>query len=491
MIKRIKKNALTVNTVLFISAMIVYATSAIFNNGYYYYDEHYQLIEFAELKAGNNAPSDLSWEYNAQIRSATQPVIAFYFMSVFRWLGLTDHYKLMIALRMITALLAVCSITYFIQRTQHLLHSSLWVSYRLTAYFLWFLPFVNVRFSSESYSGLALILSVAVLFSRNKNRYMLFGLLCGLNFIFRFQSAFMSFGIIVWLIVVHKIALKDLFKIVTALATMIFAGFLIDFWFYNSATITFVNYYVANIVDGAASRYGVSPWYFYFTESSQDATLPIGIVIWASILMCCLFRGKSLICWIIVPFLLVHALTPHKELRFLFPLANIVPLFILSAYDCLQHLLGPCKHLKWPKMSAVFLLSVLNSGALLVTVFSPANNDGMMNITETIHETYRGKDVILWIVGNENPYHPIPPNQKFYLDKNVRTLPLELLSAARFNRKYTNLILIQERYVDLYSELFESYRLKDVTRSIPAWISYLKGLDGRRDDPLLLYELEL
>ena len=49
-------------------AFMIFAISAIFNNGYYHPDEHYQIIEFAELKTGNNQQSDLAWEYTAKIR---------------------------------------------------------------------------------------------------------------------------------------------------------------------------------------------------------------------------------------------------------------------------------------------------------------------------------------------------------------------------------------------------------------------------------------
>lgn len=60
--------------IIFIIACFVYGTFAIYNNGFYHYDEHYQLIEFAEFKSGHNKPSDLAWEYHAQIRSAVQPI---------------------------------------------------------------------------------------------------------------------------------------------------------------------------------------------------------------------------------------------------------------------------------------------------------------------------------------------------------------------------------------------------------------------------------
>ncbi|WP_106831233.1 hypothetical protein [Parabacteroides pacaensis] len=42
--------------------LVIYFLIAIHSSGYYHPDEHFQIIEFAGLKAGWNQAADLPWE---------------------------------------------------------------------------------------------------------------------------------------------------------------------------------------------------------------------------------------------------------------------------------------------------------------------------------------------------------------------------------------------------------------------------------------------
>jgi phosphatidylinositol glycan class B len=54
----------------------IYLLTAIHSNGFHHPDEHYQIVELAGLKGGWNTGANLTWEYDAQIRPALQPMIA-------------------------------------------------------------------------------------------------------------------------------------------------------------------------------------------------------------------------------------------------------------------------------------------------------------------------------------------------------------------------------------------------------------------------------
>ena len=79
---------------VFTGAALVYLLTAIGSAGSYHPDEHYQIIEFAELKAGHNKPDDLAWEYRARIRPAIQPALCFAVFRLSRPLGINAPHDL-------------------------------------------------------------------------------------------------------------------------------------------------------------------------------------------------------------------------------------------------------------------------------------------------------------------------------------------------------------------------------------------------------------
>lgn len=473
---------------ILITAFIVYTISAVFNNGYYYYDEHYQIIEFADLKTGHNTPDDLPWEYNARIRPAAQPAMAYVYLSFMRMIHINDPYVLMIILRLCTGIVALLIIAYFIKKTAHLINPGLRTWYSLLSYFLWFLPFVNIRFSSESCAGLAFMLSIALLYSNIKPRYLLIGCLLGLSFLFRFQTAFMSFGFILWLIVIHKILLKDLLQIVLGGFLVLLLGIGIDYWFYGSFTLTFYNYYISNVIHDVASNYGVYPWYFYFVDPTIDAFLPIGILIWLCVINLFVSHKKNFIGWIILPFLLVHMITPHKETRFLFPLVNLIPLAIVLSLQDLSKF-NFFKKRRQLVYGLSWVLVIINLFALILNAVSPADSKGRLNILQTIHIRYNNKAVKLWYVNMRNPYMPILINQNFYRDDNVWAEPLDVTLPNSLNNDVINLVLIKTTDIVNYQHLIAPYQTKKIKSGIPGWVQQIKTIVGYPDNSLTLFEV--
>ena len=61
---------------LWLVAVSMHLVIAWFSEGYYHFDEHFQIIEFANYKLQNIEAKDLPWEFTYQMRSGFHPFIA-------------------------------------------------------------------------------------------------------------------------------------------------------------------------------------------------------------------------------------------------------------------------------------------------------------------------------------------------------------------------------------------------------------------------------
>ena len=89
------------------------------------------------------------------------------------------------------------------------------------------------------------------------------------------------------------------------------------------------HYLKVNIIDKVSSLYGTGPWYYYLKIMFEAPSLIIGFMIVFSIVYLLITDYKNIILWCIFPFWVVHSIIPHKELRFLFPLVNFIPILLI------------------------------------------------------------------------------------------------------------------------------------------------------------------
>jgi len=251
---------------IFTIAFIVYSITAVQSVGYFHGDEHYQIIEFAGILDGSNEPKDLPWEYGEQIRPTLQPVIGYLILQSCEFLSITSPYSKATILRLITAVFSLIIIYFFANSCKKIVAPKYWKLFLILTYFLWFLPFINVRFSSETWSGLLLLLSAGLVIRnhRSYSSYFILGGVLGLSFLFRYQIAFAIVGLIFWLLIIRKENVTKLFILSFSILIVIAAGILIDSWYYGNWTITTLNYFVVNLIDGKAADFGTSPWFYYF-----------------------------------------------------------------------------------------------------------------------------------------------------------------------------------------------------------------------------------
>ncbi len=493
------KHFATFRKSLFFIVVAVYLITAWNSSGYYHADEHYQLIEFAQLKLGTNTTADLPWEFKEQMRPAFQPAVAFVVLKLLKVFSINDPYHQMFVLRLLSGVLAVLVFSFFIQATKHLFkETSAQIIYPILFYFLWFIPFLSVRFSSETWSALFFLWALSFVYSGQdrKNRPIWMGLLLGISFLFRFQIAFAGIGLFVWLVVDRRQNFVFFAKSGAVFISVILMGFLIDTWFYGNSVFTPYVYF-KSVVESDGTGFGTSPWYFYLVKMLTYPGIFIGLPFLISLLFLIFRKPMQPVVWVILPFVVFHSLVPHKEERFLFPIAFLVPFVLLSGYEIFISFLKSVHWLRLLKLTMIVLF-LMNLPALVAMMVKPAGI-GRMELTQFIHYQYPGKPIHLIYCTWGNPYNPwqsIPV--KFYLEGNMKATEIKNLCALNDSLilpNTTNLLVI--RKIDLNKkeclQQLEKINFECIKQSAPDWILWLNKAYGGLDEneTLLLYQQKI
>lgn len=314
-----------------IAAVAIFVVTAVSNYGYYNPDEHYQIVEYAGIKTATFEPT-ISWEYDAQIRPMLQPAICAGFLKAFSWLSISDPFVQTMLMRIFTAFLSLAVILYFVKNTiSAFTDERKRFGYFVVSLLLWFIPCLSVRFSSEIYGGLFFLLSLAIYHSGlecRKNK-VLFGISLALSFIFRAQMGLAIAGFLLWSLIIDRKKLKTFVTpFFSFVLTYLLLGFCIDWWFYGEPVFSQFRY-MAEVKEG---RFGDRPWWYYLQEIVEYPTYFVGIPLALAIIFLLIRNPKNPYIWSFLPFLLVHSLIGHKEARFMFPMAFLAPIILVSAY---------------------------------------------------------------------------------------------------------------------------------------------------------------
>lgn len=488
----------TFNKIVICISCLLYAITALNSHGYYHADEHYQIIEFASLKLGKITPGDLAWEYDYRIRSAFQPAVCFVLFKLLYALGMEDPYYLAASLRLLTAGFAIAAIWFFVRTMLPSVQEPLKKPYILCSYLLWFLPFLNVRFSSETWSGLFFLVAVAVIHGNTEKKgrqFLLAGILLGLGFLCRFQSAIMTVGLLAWMILISRERWKHLLLLLGGGLLSFCVGIMIDAWFYHELVLTSWNYFYINIVENYSSGFGVYPWYFFIWGIAKFPFYPLGIMLLIAILVLVFRQWRSWLVWVILPFIIVQSIIPHKELRFIFPVANLAPLMLIYAVQAIKDLVIIKRNISYFRYLAWCLLIpfiLINTAGLLAMAFKSAVN-GRREITRFIHSTYRDQAICLLYTPEANPYNPWPQiRENFYMEKQLREINLEVLTdfdIKSINNRGVGLLVIRKRDLAKYEKIIKSLAFKEQLQGFPAWVAWIGNFYDKRanEDMLVLY----
>lgn len=460
-------------------SLLIFILTAIFSVGQHQSDEYFQIIEFAQFKLGYISSADLPWEFHEKMRPTIQPWIAYAIIKSFHFFGIDNPFRIEMIIRVITAtsfwfiiskLNQILSIKYFPDKKWSVLFYS-------ATYLLWFVPYTSVRFSSENYSALFFLIGIYFfLKDENKNRNLItMGAFFAFAVLFRYQISMAVLGAYLWMLIIAKIPFKSLLYSVIAFILVILFGIYLDFLFYNEFVLTAINYLKLNLIEGRASRYGIFSWWFYFEMPLLSMVPPISMILIASFLFGLKRLSKNILVWSIIPFILVHFLIGHKELRFMFP---IIYLFIFIAIYGLQEFYKSREIKRWHRRLFRFSAG-LNIILLVFMIFKPA--DEKVSYYSYLYKNIdKGNRQI--VSAKKEIYHSLASlRSSFYRPANTLSDVIyssDQLETYLRNKEISSCYYIHDQYN--YIGSIEGYELEKVYCIYPEWLKNINVLDWQK-----------
>ncbi|MBC7776346.1 MAG: hypothetical protein H7246_13005 [Phycisphaerae bacterium] len=303
--------------------------------GYHHPDEHFQIWEFANYKLGHIPATDLPWEFPAQMRPGLQPFLAYSTVLAAQKMGVEDPFLQIFFTRLLCGFAAIWvywSWCLWLERDFKNPSSARWL--RIGLLFFWFMPYLNVRFSSENTSAICFFGGLLLLLQQLENQrgrinwqMITAGFLLGISFFFRYQIAFAGIGLIAWLVFQKRLAWFSWVALVVGVLLACGLGFSADFWLYGTWVCPPYQYFVTNVLHSDA-RFGTEPWWWYLNEALIDLLPPFSIALLIFFALGIWQKPRHVLTWCFVPFVLAHFAVEHKEMRFLFPM--MLPFFFFS-----------------------------------------------------------------------------------------------------------------------------------------------------------------
>ncbi|MEO5906519.1 MAG: hypothetical protein ABIQ11_07325 [Saprospiraceae bacterium] len=400
---------------IFLTGLAVLLTTAYFSEGYFHQDEQFQILEFTNYKLGKSPATDLAWEHAAKIRPALQPALAYGAIKVLSAIGITSPFHHILLFRLITAFLMwlvtskLC--VFLVDQFSTEKGKKLFV---MMSMFLWFVPFLSVRFSSEVYSTLTFLVAVYLILRYKDSgifRYLIAGFMMGFSFFFRFQVAFAIMGIGLWMIMINKSRWQHIAALITGVIISALLCIYLDRWFYGGWELTPLNYFNVNILEGKAAQFGVSPWWYYFSIFIIKALPPISVFLLFFFIIGVYKKPRDPITWFTLAFLVAHLIVGHKELRFIFPM--IFPLIYFAAIG-VDYFLQSGKYQKVIRFVITFSV-VVNFLLLFVRTFLPV--DQAINYYRFLYNNFDGDEILF--CRDRDLYNMSELNVNFYRSEHV------------------------------------------------------------------------
>ncbi len=440
-------------------SLFFFLTGAFFSKGFYHFDEHFQILEFARFKLFSTSPNELPWEFQMKMRSSLQPTLVIGLHKTLSLVNLENPFGVTFILRLFTALFSWVTFRWVLSTFKKEIPER-WmklVSIPLS-FFFWLSVYNGVRFSSENWGGIFFALGVCAAL-RPKQNYpseILTGVLLGISFLSRFQMGIMIFGLVSWLMLIRRVHLKNILCLGLGFSALVLLGFLLDHNFYGGWPITFWNYFEQNLINGKAAEFGVQPWYEYFKLVFIKLIPPFSIFFILGLLLFFWFYPRHVISFILIPFLLIHTFLGHKEARFLFPMIYFLPVVLGLGLSALSNRIILNRTTK--RILNLFFWSfwIVNGCLLVVVISNPADKD-----TELYEAIYRAHPERL-VFTQDNPYLRAGFNLKYYQLPGLEVIALNQLNEKEEPKKRTLIASL--------GLIGEVPRDKVLYRSAPDWI---------------------
>lgn len=441
--------------------------TAYFSVGFFQSDEHFQILEFAALKLGMISPELMPWEYTTQMRPTLQPLLALWIHKLFQLLHWEDPFVISGVLRILSALLSylgMWSVYEFFRTRYSSSRNQDW--FLFLSFLLWCNIFIGVRFSSEGWSGSLFLISLLVynkLSHRRNLQFLTMGFIFGLAYLCRYQVGLMIFGFCLWLLFIKREKFSSLLVLTLGFSLVFGIGILIDRWFYGEWTLTVWNYLDQNIIHDKISDFGVDPWWNYLLQVFLALIPPFSLLVIIGYFFLIIRQPGNILVWTLLPFILVHMLIGHKELRFLFPLLGFVPAIVSESISLLNsRKKTDVLQRKWAKKVATAFMAI--NGLLLLFVATTSFD----RTTPLYRYVYRHfpESTTIYYMGTD-PYKL--GHLSYYKRTNLTVKAIESLSELdRFsNQKILLVVDRPNKLNDVNADVQLLYS------SIPGWVWYL------------------
>ena len=368
----------------FIIAAVLFIVTAICSVGHHQGDEHFQILEFAAMKAGLASPTDLTWEYHAQMRPALQPAMAYSLLRAGEWFGAGNPFHLTLLLRLLSAGFTLVVIWGLYVRYQPRFIGQAARYWPALLLLHWCLYYNGVRFSSENWGGLAAIAGVLcypIYGTLHKSftpaggkSALLAGVCFGLSFLFRYQMALFIGGFYLWQLVYQPRHWKPLLRSIAAGLGTLLICYPLSFWLYGEWTLPAWNYFAQNLVEGKAAGYGTLPWWGYFELVFLRGIPPLGLLYVLATLGYLYHYRRDPLSWAVGFFIVVHSLIGRKDIRFLFPLIPLLPVLLTGGWEAIRPRLDQ-KAIRYVARPLVWISIGLNFVLLAAVMLRPAASE--------------------------------------------------------------------------------------------------------------------
>ncbi len=424
-----RRVSIQTSTLIVFVALAFQLLAAINNEGFHDPDEHLQMLDFRARKAEPGTQSELAPDLQQKARPTLMAAFASLTVQGANQMGIANPYLQAGILRILSAILGVFGAFFIYRVLKRECNSETARDWLLSLLLLlWFLVFIRARFSPENWSGLFFFVGIVWYYRddlKEDVRCMLVGALLGLAFLIHFQTVFLIAGFFGWLIVVEKEEPRVFITLLGGMASAALPGLLADRYMYGEWTFSPWNN-LTGVMSGTISSKGVAePWWFYFTEVARGGIYPVGAaIVICSILFALLFR-RHILTWLVVPFLFVHMVMPHKELRLLYPLVPVLPVMIVLSIQRFSRLIRSDKTRE--KVGRIFYTVVhpiwaINLVFLVLVSLFPA--DQYAPLYRHIYNEYGGHQVALVHQG-EDPYGRTPGRKHFFAPAFLQRVSLE------------------------------------------------------------------
>ncbi|THH41311.1 glycosyltransferase family protein [Neolewinella litorea] len=379
-----------------LAAAVLLLLTANFSVGYHQADEHFQILEYAAYKLGLADAQDLPWEWHDRMRPALQPFLAYLAYLLVGWGDHANPFTVALLLRLLSAAFTLAVAFAVFRRYQTAFPPPLGWIFGLTVLFHWFAYYNGVRFSSENWSGLAAVagfLSYPLYLTRREatltpdggRSALIAGMWFGLAFLIRYQIALLVVGFGLWLLVVHREKLRNLLLLVAGGLGTLAVCYPLSYWLYGEWSLPAWNYFAANLIEGKAATYGTRPWYAYVELVFLRGIPPLSLLYLAGFGTFCYSYRRDPVAWMGLAFVVAHSLLARKDIRFLYPLTPLLPVYLVGALAAFLPWVADRWHRKWWRVAAS-LMAIINILLLIYVISRPAAAE--IAPLKDLYETY-------------------------------------------------------------------------------------------------------